>query len=69
MTRSVTVLSKTSKFQCFLYTLSEYFQLLLLFYSQFHSVNLTCFFLYILPTLHIAGPLLLAGILTLDSTT
>lgn len=44
---SVTVLSKTPKFQCLLYTLLVYFQLLLTFYSQFQSVNLTyCFFTY-----------------------
>jgi len=47
MTISVTVISKTSKFLCLLYTLSVYFQLLLLFYSQFHSANFTCcFFTY-----------------------
>jgi len=69
MTRSVTVLSKTSKFQCLLYALSVYFKLLLLFYSQFHKCELDMLFLYILPTLHTVGTVVLAGILTLDDNT
>jgi len=69
MTRSVTVLSKTSKFPCLLYALLVYFQLLLLFYSQFHKCELDMLFLYILPTLHTVGTVVLAGILTLNDNT